>query len=1006
MAVGRVAVAGENKPLKGELQTELAGKTVISRIVFGGRAVPQGYQFDYPVNTLVFPDTESVTYRVEWGVMRAEIGESQMLRRFESGTSFRVTGVDAKDDRLELKLEGSGGSARLKLMLGAGWQSKLDSASVQAQLGRVFVFEQWPAPVSAAAAGSADRSSAVPSAQRSQPPFVNGAAVFALSSPASPTGNEVMPSTERLSQQDLEALLSSANSTEVMSDHAFRMLNALVAYRQRVGAPCHRDDIPKFAKRYGGASSIDAPAANEILAVYIDCSRYQGDYIPVPGVSDGRSFVQSMEQLIRGSGMFGPASSDPTAVIVSGIRDVETALDTNDYLQSLIDYEAVRAGSAAVEYRRNKHVRPSNVYTLSPEYWSSVASGSPANVADIPVAIEYLGRTTALYKDLKRFADAEIALVNSNVDAAKKIQYEMAYVPMRQELSSRIEEKEAIESAQAAARPRAQDLAAFAEQLRQTATAGAAHPQTLNPSERRAEVAKRVQETLHDGSIWVVAGNENTTLLGYFTDSLAMGRMQHPQSNTSQMRVLSSLHRLSDSEVGIIDPGEWLYSLICLADTQKNVSCRRLTLFGASSVGASDYSPEERKSFESGFLAAQQISQKADADTEADSKTLAELEQRSLASERLPAEDAEVSGWLRNGESCYFGTPGTESGCNGTDYEKAHEWFRIAAQRGDPKAMWYLGSMYSLGNGVAQDNGRALGWYTGSAERGNSDAQFVLGQMYYQALGTPQNYAMAFQWWGKAAARGDAAAQSNLGMMYETGQGVPQNFGKALDLFTKSARAGNVYGEFDLGDMYENGRGVKQDYAAACEWYERAAAQGHKDAASRLELLAETKHILTPAEQRKQFAEDLTGRMSKEISWCAGGSNGELLTGYVTTSQLSPGTSTLLAAESPLYGQLYHEGFRYLGMFDHDQSTKTAALTPTGIAPASITAISDLERAYMDHAISVLMHVANGVDESSYRRVEGGKVVTECIPAKAPDACPDGQLRRFMPSVGNYCAPK
>src|SRR5208337_2868647 len=73
MAAGQIALAGENKALKAELENQLSGKTVVSKIVFGGRAVPPGYQGDYPVNTLVYPETGAVTYRVEWGVMRADV---------------------------------------------------------------------------------------------------------------------------------------------------------------------------------------------------------------------------------------------------------------------------------------------------------------------------------------------------------------------------------------------------------------------------------------------------------------------------------------------------------------------------------------------------------------------------------------------------------------------------------------------------------------------------------------------------------------------------------------------------------------------------------------------------------------------------------------------------------------------------------------------------------------------------------------------------------------------
>jgi hypothetical protein len=453
MAAGQIALAGENKALKAELENQLSGKTVVSKIVFGGRAVPPGYQGDYPVNTLVYPETGAVTYRVEWGVMRADVAEQQMQRHFDSGTSFRVSGIDLKDDRLELKLDsGSGGSARLKLMLGAGWQSKFDGASVQAQLARVFVLDQRPEPTQGTTIASTNPSSSNEVEQKShqQPERINGP--DAQVSPASKGvgTNEATPHSERLSKEELDTLLATANPQDVLSGHALRILNALVAYQKRVGAPCHRDDIPKLQKKYGNSRTIDAFAANDILGVYLDCSRYQGQYIPISGVYDEKGFVLSLKQQLQNPGTSGGSAIDPTATMVLGIRDIEAALDADDYLQALLDYEAVRAGSGAVELRRKENVRPSvisnydlgNVFTYSPEYWSYIANRAQGNVSDVPIAAEYLRRTTALYEDLKRFAKADSALVKSDFDAAKGIRSEIAYDPIRQQLSSRIEQEE------------------------------------------------------------------------------------------------------------------------------------------------------------------------------------------------------------------------------------------------------------------------------------------------------------------------------------------------------------------------------------------------------------------------------------------------------------------------------------------------------------------------------------------------------------------------------------
>ena len=135
-------VSAENKALKGDLERALQGKTFVSTVVFGGKAVPRGYQTDYPVNTVVSPEGQ-VMYRVEWGLMRTDVGLNEMRQRFNRGTPFRIVSIDLKDDRLELKLEsGSGGSARLKLMLGAGWQSKVDAAAGVQALSQVLVDQQ------------------------------------------------------------------------------------------------------------------------------------------------------------------------------------------------------------------------------------------------------------------------------------------------------------------------------------------------------------------------------------------------------------------------------------------------------------------------------------------------------------------------------------------------------------------------------------------------------------------------------------------------------------------------------------------------------------------------------------------------------------------------------------------------------------------------------------------------------------------------------------------------
>jgi hypothetical protein len=133
----------DNKSLKSEVQNDLAGKVLVSKIPIGGKGHPAGYSVDHPVNTLVYPGGKGVVYRVEFGLIRGEVQYPQ--QQFERGASFRVTATALKDDHLELKLESqSGEPATVKLMLGSGWQAKLDPANVRSELSQIFVLNEPP----------------------------------------------------------------------------------------------------------------------------------------------------------------------------------------------------------------------------------------------------------------------------------------------------------------------------------------------------------------------------------------------------------------------------------------------------------------------------------------------------------------------------------------------------------------------------------------------------------------------------------------------------------------------------------------------------------------------------------------------------------------------------------------------------------------------------------------------------------------------------------------------
>lgn len=113
------------------------------------------------------------------------------------------------------------------------------------------------------------------------------------------------------------------------------------------------------------------------------------------------------------------------------------------------------------------------------------------------------------------------------------------------------------------------------------------------------------------------------------------------------------------------------------------------------------------------------------------------------------------------------------------DYAAAANHFQEAAERGDHRAMYALGSMYAGGNGVEQDYKQAYTWFRKAAKYGRPDAIYKLGLMYEQGLGLKQDYGKALRYFGKAAKAGYPQAQYKVGTFYANGQGVTANNVKA-----------------------------------------------------------------------------------------------------------------------------------------------------------------------------------------------------------------------------------
>ena len=161
-------------------------------------------------------------------------------------------------------------------------------------------------------------------------------------------------------------------------------------------------------------------------------------------------------------------------------------------------------------------------------------------------------------------------------------------------------------------------------------------------------------------------------------------------------------------------------------------------------------------------------------------------------------------------------------------------WYRKAAEAGDPQGMANVGSMYFNGRGVEKDEREAARWFRKAMEGGDMPATAVLAFQYGNGRGVPKDEREAARLYRKGAEEGEPQAMLNLGIIYQAGLGVPKDFAEAAYWFRKSAEAGNSAAMANLGTLYHNGTGVEKDAQQAAAWMFQSLQNGSADAVEAL----------------------------------------------------------------------------------------------------------------------------------------------------------------------------
>ena len=119
------------------------------------------------------------------------------------------------------------------------------------------------------------------------------------------------------------------------------------------------------------------------------------------------------------------------------------------------------------------------------------------------------------------------------------------------------------------------------------------------------------------------------------------------------------------------------------------------------------------------------------------------------------------------------------------DYQEAEGYFTDAALKGDVKAMYNLGLMYSEGSLGESDMDKAEEWFESAAQEGFAYAQTSLAGILYNKGDVEK----AAGWYRKAAAQGEPTAMYNLGAFGISGM-IKMDEKEAMELLVRAASAG------------------------------------------------------------------------------------------------------------------------------------------------------------------------------------------------------------------------
>jgi TPR repeat protein len=175
--------------------------------------------------------------------------------------------------------------------------------------------------------------------------------------------------------------------------------------------------------------------------------------------------------------------------------------------------------------------------------------------------------------------------------------------------------------------------------------------------------------------------------------------------------------------------------------------------------------------------------------------------------------------------------------------EKAYKYFKISADNGDARSLYYLGMLMMDKDPVIKLSDNKVDIQKGfnlikmSAENGHPDAQYIIGLNYIAGDFFVKNYNFAMFWLTRAVQSGHKLAMAEkLKLINDYNLSEKRSYEKVRMKFIN----GSIPAMVDMAKIYIEGYFVPRDYKKAYELLLSASRLGNKEAASIIYQLEES----------------------------------------------------------------------------------------------------------------------------------------------------------------------